>query len=112
MIHYETYNVHIYKQITNPWTDEQCDESVELIEGNVLCALLEAVTVLYLKQRGPQARDLVVGVQLPYASTEKGYQRPFMTDSLGIDTLPMLRGMLAKLDAMAVVGEEETEAAE
>ena len=72
------------------------------------------VTVLYLKQRGPQAADLIVGAQVPYAAEGKGYKRPFMTDSLGLDTRSMLRGMLAELDAMAGVGasDEELEAAE
>ena len=100
MIHFDTYNVHIYKQITSPWTDEQHDESVELIEEDVLCALLEAVTVLYLKQRGPLARDLIVGAQLPDAPTRWDYKLPFMTAGLD-SSLPMLRQMLAELDAKA-----------
>ena len=107
MIHFETYNVHIYKPVTEPWTDEQHDESATLVDDAVLCALLEAVTVLYLKQRGPLARDLVAGATLPYAAEGKGYERPFMTDSLGLDTRPMLCGMLAELEEMAAVGEEE-----
>ncbi len=45
--------------------DEEADESAVLVEDDVLCGLLEAVTVLYLKQRGPLARDLIVGAQLP-----------------------------------------------
>ncbi len=51
---------------------------------------------------------------MPYAADEKGYQRPYMTDSLGFDTRPMLCGMLAELEEMAGVGEdhEEAEAAE
>ena len=114
MIHFETYNVHIYKPVTEPWTDEQHDQTAELVDDAVLCALLEAVTVLYLKQRGPLGRDLIVGAQVPYAAEGKDYERPYMTDSLGLDTRPMLRGMLAELDAMAGVGEdhEEAEAAE
>ncbi len=101
MIHFDTDTVHIYKQITSLWTDEQHDESVELIEDDVLCALLEAVTVLYLKQRGPLAADLIVGATLPYAHEGNSYQRPFMTDSLGFDACSMLRGMLAELDVKA-----------
>ena len=53
MIHFETYQVHIYKPVTKPWTEAQADQSAELVDDAVLCALLEAVTVLYLKQRGP-----------------------------------------------------------
>ena len=101
MIHFETYHVHIYKPVTEPWTDAKADESAMLVDDAELCALLEAVTVLYLKQRGPLAHDLIVGASLPYAAEGKGYERPFMTDSLGLDTRPMLRGMLAELDAMA-----------
>ena len=107
MIHFDTYNVHIYKQITSPWTDEQHDEAATLIEDDVLCALLEAVTVLYLKQRGPLAADLIVGARLPNDNEMRGYRMPFMTAGLDIDTLPMLRRMLADLDAMAVVCEVE-----
>ena len=98
MTHFETYNVHIYKQVTPGWTEEQYDESATLVEDGVLCALLEAVTVLYLRQRGPLARDLVVGVQVPYAPEEKGYRRPFMTAGLGPDTRAMLRRILGELD--------------
>ncbi len=29
MIHFETYNVHLYKQVTTPWTDEQADQAAE-----------------------------------------------------------------------------------
>ena len=39
------------------------DESAEIVDDAVLCALLEAVTVMYLRQRGPLARDLIVGAQ-------------------------------------------------
>ncbi len=101
MIHFETYHVHIYKPVTEPWTDEQHDQTAELVDDAVLCALLEAVTVLYLKQRGPLAADLIVGATLPYAHEGNSYQRPFMTDSLGFDACSMLRGMLAELDVKA-----------
>ena len=32
-----------------------------------------------------------------------------MTDSLGLDTRPMLRGMLAELDTMAAIGASDEE---
>ena len=105
MTHFETYYVHLYKQVTNPWTDEQADQAAELVEDTVLCGLLEAVTVLYLKQRGPLAADLIVGATLPYAHEGNSYQRPFMTATLDFDACSMLRGMLAELDAMVAVGE-------
>jgi len=97
--HFGTYNVHIYKQITTPWSDQQEDDSVELIEDRVLCGLLEAITVLYLKQRGPLARDLIVGAQHPDAPTRFSYSRPFMTAELSLDVLPVLERILADLVA-------------
>ena len=115
MTHFDTYCVHLYKQVTTRWTDEQHDEALLLIEDGELCALLEAVTVLYLKQRGPLAADLIVGARLPNDYELRGYCRPFMTDSLGFDACSMLRRMVAELDAMAVVCEverDEEEAAE
>ena len=99
MTHFETYHVHLYKQVTARWTDEQHDESMSLIEDGELCALLEAVTVLYLKQRGPLSADLIVGARLQNDYEMNGYCRPFMTDTL--DSLPMLRQMLVELDAKA-----------
>ena len=101
MNHFTTYHVHLYNQVAAAWTEEHDDELAALIEDDVLCGLLEAVTVLYLRQRGPMGRDLIVGAQNPYAPTAKDYERPFMTHSLDFDARPMLRRMLASLDAMA-----------
>ena len=116
MTHFETYNVHIYKQVTRPWTEEQELASVgDFINDAELCGLLEAVTAMYLEQRGPLGCDLIVGVENPMAPELTGYVRPFMTAGLSLEILPMLRRMVGELDAMPGVGEvepEEEEAAE
>ena len=108
MIHFETYNVHLYKQVVPAWTEEQENESTGLIEDAELCALLELVTVLYVRQGGTLADDLVVGVQSSMAPELKGYKRPFMT-STAYSVLPLLRQMLADLDAMEGVREIDAE---
>ena len=108
MIHFETYNVTLYKQIAPVWTEKQENESTELIEDKELCGLLELVTVMYLRQSGSLADDLIVGVESPMAPELKGYKRPFMT-STADDVLPLLRQMVTALDAMEGVREIDAE---
>ena len=104
MIHFETYSIHLMKHVVPEWTDEQAGEqAATIINDGEFCGLLEAVTVLYLRQRAaenhPLAAELVVGVEYPHASTTKGYQRPFMTESLyGVRRL--LSRLLDDLDSM------------
>lgn len=108
MIHFDTYNVHIYKPVTKPWSEAQEEQSMRLIKDADLCALLEAVTTLYLQQRDPQlAADLVVGATLHNAEEMTGYRMPLLTADLGDgDVRQTLHRMLAVL-ALADAHEAE-----
>jgi hypothetical protein len=103
MIHFETYSIHLMKHVVPEWTDEQAGEqAATIINDGEFCGLLEAVTVLYLRRRAaerPIAAELIVGVENPHASTAKGYQRPFMTQSL-YDVRALLSRLLDDLESM------------
>jgi hypothetical protein len=100
VIHFETYGIHLLKHVVPEWTDAQAGEqAATIIDDAEFCGLLEAVTVLYLRQRGGIAADLIVGVEQPHASSGAGYQRPFMTESL-YSVRALLARLLADLDSM------------
>ena len=107
MTQFETYHVHIYKPVTKPWSDAQEQQSLDLIDDGELCGLLEVVTTIYLAERGPLGRQLVVGAKLSNAEEMRGYVLPFLTTGLGFDILPMLRRMVAELDAMTGIESDE-----